>query len=44
MVLTFVFNLPLAFDLVVLPFGALIGTPIIDFLWSLGISKIDLIC
>ena len=30
--------------LVVLPFGAPIGTPIIDFLWSLGISKIDPIC
>ena len=38
------FNLPLAFDLVALPIGAPIGTPIIDFLRSLGISEIDPIC
>ena len=44
MVPKLVFNLPLAFDLVALPFGAPIGTPIIDFLRSLGISEIDLIC
>ena len=44
MVPKLVFNLPLAFDLVALPFGAPIGTPIIDFLWSLGISEIDPIC
>ena len=35
---------PLAFYLVALPFGAPIGTHIIDFLWSLGISEIDPIC
>ena len=44
MVPKLVFNLPLAFDLVALPFGAPIGTPIIDFLRSLGISEIDPIC
>ena len=44
MVSKLVFNLPLAFDLVALPFGAPIGTPIIDFLRSLGISEIDPIC
>jgi hypothetical protein len=44
MVSKLVFNLPLAFDLVALPFGAPIGTPIIDLLRSLGISEIDLIC
>ena len=43
MVPKLVFNLPLAFYLVALPFGAPIGTLIIDFLWSLGISEIDLI-
>ena len=44
MVPKLVFNFPLAFDLVALPFGAPIGTPIIDFLWPLGISEIDPIC
>ena len=44
MVSKLVFSLPLAFDLVALPFGAPIGTPIIDFLRSLGISEIDPIC
>jgi hypothetical protein len=44
MVSKLVFDLPLAFDLVALPFGAPIGTPTIDFLRSLGISEIDPIC
>ena len=44
MVSKLVFNLPLAFDLVALPFGAPIGIPIIDLVQSLGISEIDPIC